>query len=581
MIKNNEDVTNYKFYKYAISVQNNEILTNNYTKLAVKRFFLWLKSDDKILDVDKIKRVSKFVQSLHHWEGKSAGQRFILYPLQQFMIANIFGWYHYIQDDVSNKLIYRRLIHNVHISVARKFGKSSFMAALALYCLIADEEMGAQCIVAANSREQASILFKMCSNYAKTIDPHEKWIKIRRSDIFFKKTNSYIKVISADSSKQDGYNPSFFILDEFEEAKNDKLYQVLQSGQGNRKNPLSIVIHTAGFNKSSVCYEKTQASISVLENIKTDDSLFCMIFGLDDSDDFHDENCWIKANPLLGYTISKNWLRERVHSIEINPSNQTDVLTKNFNVWTESSHTWIPDEYIQSAMRADPNYPSMLYYSLDFKDFTNCDCYIGVDLSSVSDLTAVSFLFFKNNMYYYKTYYFLPADSVKKTINADFYSKMVRQDYLISTTNPDNVVNYDYITQTILKIVDKYQINIIKIWYDKWNSTQWAIDCEKQGLPLEPFSQALGNFNGPTKQFERLALEKKLRIDYNPVTAWCFRNVKLARDHNDNVKPDKADKNNLQKIDGAISMIEALGGWMFENQDSEITIMTSNDPPKQ
>lgn len=83
---------------------------------------------------------------------------------------------------------------------------------------------------------------------------------------------------------------------------------------------------------------------------------------------------------------------------------------------------------------------------------------------------------------------------------------------------------------------------------------------QKKGLPLEEYAQTLANFNKPTREMERLILSGKAIIDNNEINRYCFRNVTLKSDHNGNIKPNKqVDK---KKIDGTISMIQALGMYL-------------------
>jgi len=103
-------------------------------------------------------------------------------------------------------------------------------------------------------------------------------------------------------------------------------------------------------------------------------------------------------------------------------------------------------------------------------------------------------------------------------------------------------------------------VNIQVIGYDSYNSTQWAIDATAKGLPLEVYSQTIGNFNRPTKEIERLILSDKAIIDNNEISRFCFKNVELKSDQNGNTKPVKYIDNN--KIDGVISMIQALGMYL-------------------
>jgi phage terminase large subunit-like protein len=103
-------------------------------------------------------------------------------------------------------------------------------------------------------------------------------------------------------------------------------------------------------------------------------------------------------------------------------------------------------------------------------------------------------------------------------------------------------------------------VNIKVVGYDKWNATQWAIKSTELGLPLEEYSQTTGNFNKPTKEMERLILSGNAIIDNSEITRFCYRNVVLKSDYNDNVKPTKSSKN--KKIDGVISSIQSLGMYL-------------------
>jgi phage terminase large subunit-like protein len=138
----------------------------------------------------------------------------------------------------------------------------------------------------------------------------------------------------------------------------------------------------------------------------------------------------------------------------------------------------------------------------------------------------------------------------------ELYKKWHFEKQIILTSG--NAVDYDYILADILKI--NKICPIYAVFYDTYNATQFAINATEQGLNMQPFSQSLANFNRPTKEFERLARSNKIIIDNNEITRFCFSNVVLKYDHNDNVKPTKS--SNKNKIDGVISMLTALGGYL-------------------
>ncbi len=422
---------------------------------------------------------------------------------------------------------------------------TALAAALCLYYLIADGEDGAEVLLAANSKEQAKIAFDMCSNFTKGLDPKAKYLKPYRADILFSMTTSKLKVLAADDSKLDGFNASFGLLDEYHAAPTSKVRDVIKSSMGMRENPHLCTITTAGFNKSLPCYQLRTVSIEILNGLKTDDEMFIAIYSLDSDDDWRDEKNWVKCAPNLDITVSGKYIKSQVQQAINNPSDEVGVKTKTLNLWCDSSSVWLPDEYIIRCSKA-----------VNLYDHKDIDCYIGVDLGATSDLTAVCYLVVEEDKYYFKTHYYLPESALKDKVDKELYKLWKRNGSL--TVTAGNVTDYDYITNDIMKYSEV--VNICAVGYDKYNATQWAIDATSKGLPLEEYSQSLGNFNKPTRELERLILSDKAVIDNNEINRFCFKNVVLKSDHNGNVKPNKQiDKN---KIDGTIAMIQALGCFL-------------------
>jgi phage terminase large subunit-like protein len=243
--------------------------------------------------------------------------------------------------------------------------------------------------------------------------------------------------------------------------------------------------------------------------------------------------------------VQKEYLRNQVLKAKNNTALEVGVRTKNFNQWVSSQDIWISDELLLNSSK-----------EIDMDNFKDYYGYVGVDLSAVSDITALSVMIPYNDKYIFKTYYYLPQTCLANNSNCELYKKWAKQGYLRITAG--NVVDYDYIKTDLQKVSSTVLIS--KVAYDSYNATQWAISCTEAGLPLEPFSQALWNFNRATKEFERLIKQGKIIIDNNEITRWMFRNVALKYDHNDNVKPVK--NSDMQKIDGVIAMLEALGIYL-------------------
>ena len=525
------------YYHYVEDVLNGKIVVGELIKLACQRFKDDLQREDIYFNESVVDKAINFIGTLKHFMGKSSGKHFKLENWQQFIIANIVGWY---WTDGNT-----RRFTSSYIEVSRKNGKTALAAALCLYYLIADGEDGAEVDLAANSKEQAKIAFEFCSSFSKQLDPKGKYLKPYRDNVQFALNNSKLKVFAADDSKLDGFNASFGLIDEYHAAKNSKVRDVIKSSMGMRNNPHLCTITTAGFDKTLPCYKLRSTSIEILNKLKTDDSMFIAIYSLDDKDDWTDKDNWVKCTPNLNVTVTSKYIKEQVQSAINNPSEEVGVKTKTLNLWCDVADVWLPESYIVKASK-----------DIHLEDFRDCECYIGVDLSATSDLTAVSYLIEKDNIYYFKTDYYLPESALVDKPDRETY-KLWKQQGLITIT-AGNVTDYDYITNDI--VAASNILNIQKIGYDKWNATQWAIHATEIGLPLEEYPQTMGNFNRPTKELERLILSGNTVIDNNEITRWCFRNVELKSDYNGNVKPNKGIKS--KKIDGVIAIIQALGMYL-------------------
>lgn len=533
-----------KYTAYAESVINGEEVACLYVKQACKRYLDFFNKYD--FRQDKVERVVNFIYKLKHFTGKFKGQNFTLLPYQLWIVASIFGFYHKGTD--------KRVCNYVYIELARKSGKTALMAAICLYLMIADNEAAAEIELVANSAKQAKIAYNMCSIFLGGLDPKKKYFQRWRDNIQFPKTNSFIQVLSSDASGNDGFNSYAFLLDECHEQPDSKLYDVMCSSQGMRENPLAMIITTAGFNLYGFCYKYRSTCLEVLSGIKEDDTLFSAIYTLDEGDSWDDPKVWKKANPSLGSTVTEEYLSKQVTRAKNDSSLEVGVRTKNFNQWVNSSNTWLGNDLLLKYSK-----------SVNLEDFKDSTCHIGIDLAAVSDLTAVSIMVKRENIHYFKTFYYLPQSALANNVNSELYKEWKRKGYL--TITPGNVTDYDYVLNDILKVSKILPIE--KIAYDSYNATQFAINATEQNLPLEPFSQALWNFNRPTKEFERLLKQGNVVIDNNEITRWCFNNVVLKYDHNDNCKPVK--EQDMNKIDGVIAIVEALGVSLKPEYDNSIS----------
>lgn len=531
------------YEKYIKDVQSGKVIASTYIKQAVERFERFRQRNDIYFDADAVEKCITFIANMKHFKGKSAGTHFILSPWQQFIVACIIG--------LKWKSTGYRVCREVYLQVARKAGKDALIAAISLYCLIADGEASPEIACLANSREQSMILFEYIDKFAKSLDPKEDVIKHFKKYVEFPKNNGVCKTYSADSSKLDGLNISLAIIDEWHEAKDLGLYNVMVSSQGMRTQPLMIIITTAGFNLESPCHDKFNLAIEILSGVKTDDTFFPFLYVLDVADDWTDERNWEKCQPNLDITVTREFMRNEVQKAKNDSTALNGILTKTFNMWVSSINAWIPMETVVKKMEV-----------VDLEQFRGSMVYLGVDLASVSDFTSLSVMIPYGEKFYFKTWTYIPEETYNKTDKKELYDKFIKEGSMIITVG--NCTDYDYILSKIKELSQMFVIHSVNM--DTWNGTYFQIKCTEEGFNTVPISQSIGNFNAPTKHMEKLILEGNAVIDKSSNVLWQFGNVSMKYDHNGNMKPDKSSYS--KKIDSVISMIECVAGYLKSPLDT-------------
>lgn len=429
---------------------------------------------------------------------------------------------------------------------------------LLLYLMIADGEANASVVLSANSAKQAGLCFEICSNLLKSIDPNDKHFKRYRDTIKFPKTVSKIKVVAADASKLDGENCHAFLCDELHEAPDGSVFNVLETSMGARRQPLAMVATTAGFDLTSFCYDQRTYNLKVLKNVVQDDTLQAFIYCLDDDDDWRDENVWQKANPNLDITISRDYIRSQIAKAQENPALEISIRTKLTNEWcSTASKSFIPMNYIMDA--------TQVINLDDWKD-KDITCFMGLDLSSVCDISAIAIMWEYEGKYYFKNFYFLPESALKDSVNKEMYRKWATTNDIIVT--PGNSIDYDYIKGKIMELCNEFIIHTIH--YDPWQSTYLVQKLVEEGIPVQPYSQSIGSMSKPSKELLRLTLNGSVVLDNNAATMYMFKCAIPYYDVNENLKIKKVSAEK-DKIDGVIADVMALAGSLSLQQwDNEI-----------
>lgn len=548
--------------KYARGVAGNKVATGKWVKLAADRFLKDLTREDIFFDEAQGSRAVNFIErKLKHWEGSFAGNPLLLEDWQKFIVMQIFGWY------TSEG---KRRVRSVYIQIARKNGKTSFLAAIILYHIFNDSENTPQVLVGANNEDQAKICVNSTGKMIEGSPAFKKLVSTDKINLFRYKDNivniyypdrgAVIKAMSKNPETKDGFNPSLGGVDEYHEAKDDKLLNVIESGQGSRINPLLIVITTAGFDKDGPCYSKLrESSVQILTGTLDDDHHLAFIYEQDEGDEVSDESTWVKSNPNLGVSVSIEFLRSRYKkALNEGGTKMVDFLTKNLNKWVDAPEVWIGNE-VWATNR----------HGLTPQDLEGKTCYGGLDLARTVDLNAFVLWFpnVKEGIHAVLPFFWIPEAKVENNNDRVDYRKWIEQEYMMKT--PGNVADYRIIAADIKAIISKYDFKSMA--YDKYLTGHGVLaDLIDEGIECHEMGQNIVSLNFPTKELERIVTGGQLEHFGNPVLGWMMGNVILAKDTSGNVKPDKGKSE--KKIDGVSAMINALAEWKtFEGQEPDLT----------
>jgi phage terminase large subunit-like protein len=564
--------------KYAKDVVGGKRVTGKWIKLACEKFLSDLKRTDISLDVKQGQRAINFIErKLRHWEGSWRGKPLLLEDWQKFIVMQVFGW----QKNG------RRRVRSVYIQIARKNGKTSFAAAILLYHLFADKENTPQILVGANNEDQAKIcvnsagrIIQQSPSLNELVDDQTVKLSIYGRNVvgvYHQDRDGAVKAMSKNPETQDGFNPSVGIVDEYHEAKDDALLNVIESGQGARPEPLLFVVTTAGFDKQGPCFKKLRRSgIDMLSGKIQDDNNLAFIFEMDEGDDWTDPAMWAKSNPNLDVSVFPSYLEARlVKAKNEGGTKEVDFKTKNLNMWVDAPTVWIQDEtWMKNS------------YGFTMDELRGQVCYGGLDLSTGIDLNAFS-LYFPNlkevdgKMISPVLWWLWIPKTQVKTEHFD-YSDWVEQGFITVTEGVfENIIDHKKIIYDICELPKTY--NIQAIAFDQRLAYHGVVqelgtvfgtsedDNFIQGL--YPFTQSMPNVSLSTKDLETQITNAQLEHFNNPVARWMMANVVLKKDPIGQIMPDKS--KSQYKIDGIAALVNANFLSMRVDANGKIETMST------
>jgi phage terminase large subunit-like protein len=511
-------------------------------------------------------RVIRYFALLKHWRGELVGQPFILAPWQMFIVWVLFGWK---RSDGT------RRFRIAYVMVAKKNGKSPFIAGIGLYLLTSDGEAGADIYSAATKKDQARIIVTeaamlrkkspsrhllglICSPELKGRNGGGKFV----NNIAYVDGASKIEVLSKDSDTQDGLNVYGGLVDEVHAHKDRSMWDQLIEAMGARRQPMLIGITTGGeTTEGSIGVDLYERSKNALEGFDKpggaqDDAFFGFVAAASEKDDPYSDETIMKANPNAGVSVKWSDLRESAQHAKENPSARPNYLRKRLNLWLQAETAWLNVDQWDACRATIP-------YTLDDLVDQGWECWGAMDLAAKIDLNSLALLFRRDNKYRLLIEYWMPKErAIERARKEPMFTPWIDQARpggpLIRTT-PGDIADYDFIEAEIVRIGKLVSVNSISA--DPWNFGQIGVHVrDKHGFTVKEFHQGVASFNDPCREWERLILGKLIEHDGNPVTRWMIGNVAVKTDANGNIQPVKSDhKKTKKQIDGVVCAIMALG----------------------
>lgn len=531
---------------YARQVVGGKVAACNLVKLACKRHLADLKSGHKRglrFDPEASGRAIRFFgEFLKHSKGEWAGQPFILAPWQEFIIGSIFGWK---RADGYRRF---RLAYN---ELPRKNGKSTLAAGIGLLLFLGDGEPGAEVYTAATKRDQARIVHSEAVRMVKASADLGQVVAVFKDNLNIPDTASKYEPLGADADTMDGLNIHGAIVDEVHAHKTSAVVDVLETGTGSRRQPLIFEITTAGTDQLSVCRQHHDYSEQVLRGTVHDDTWFAFLACADPGDEWTSPTTWAKANPNLGVSVKLDDLLRKAEKAKNMPAAQNAFMRLHLNIWTQQITRWIPLELWDENSLGPVNEESL----------AGRTCYGGLDLSSVSDLTAWVLVFPQDDREFIQVLprFWVPEAKLADPHNRyrDQYQAWARGGWLNAT--PGDAIDYAFVKAQILE--DSRRFNLVDLNIDRlFQAHQLAGELAEEGLDVIGLGQGFLSMSAPTKELERRLLGRKVNHGRHPVLRWCLDNTALKTDPAGNVKPDK--ERSQAKIDGIVALIMALDRHM-------------------
>lgn len=493
--------------------------------------------------------------------GQFEGKPFHLHSSQAFRVGALFGW---------KRADGTRRFRRFYDEEGKGNGKSPMLAGIGMFGLMADNEAGAEIYAAASKKDQAMVLFR---DAVAMIDQSPELTKrIVKSganpvwNLAYHAKRSFFRPISSDDG-QSGPRPHMALCDEVHEHKDRATIDLLERGFKFRRQPLLAMATNSGSDRKSICWEEHVHAINVARGFDdhgvpvVDDASFSFVCALDDGDDpLEDPSCWAKVNPLLGTTITEDYLRGVVAQAKAIPGKRNGILRLHFCVWTDAETAWLEREAWEAIEDA----------TLVEEDFHGRPIYMGLDLASTRDITAKAFLVDDGldaegrRKYVAFTHGFLPEDGLAEKADADRAPYVEWCDAGYMTATPGKTTRLDFIARSVQEDANNFRLE--QLAYDAWLVKKFQDELDDLGVEFPIVEHPQGwnrrkdsplSMPDSINALEQLILDKRIRVAVNPALRSAIMGSRFLTSETGLRRFSK--QKATQRIDLAVALAMAAG----------------------
>lgn len=540
--------------EYWRKIESGEIVTSRRVKAVYGRLMAEMDSpaadSPYYFDEETGERPIIFIEWFCKQSQGTLGAPLRLELFQKAFIQTLFGW-------LLKSTGYRRFRETLFL-VGRKNGKSTLLAALALYMLVADYEGAAEIYSVATKKDQARKTLTEAVNMVKQSPELRAIIKKRRNDIYFPATASTFEALASDSNTLDGLNSHAVIIDELHAIRDRNLYEVMKQSTSSRRQPLVIMITTSGTVRESVFDNLYGLACDIADGKVTEDTFLPVLYELDARAEWTDPQAWIKANPGLGTIKQYATLAAFVERAKKNPEDLPGVLCKDFNVPETSASVWLSFEDIKNDA------------TFTMQDVYNTYAIGGCDLSATTDLTCATLLIRRSredDTVYVLQHYFIPQkriDQLDEHNTQEAPYKIWAERELLTICDGARV-DYSAVTAWFCQMRDEFKIDAFAVGYDRALAGYWVNEMKSNGFDMRAVAQGPFTWSQPMREMGAAFADKKVNYNRNPVLVWCLSNTAVKKSGVNNIQPVKV--SDRRRIDGAVSLLNAWVIYVRDNED--------------